>query len=52
MSWHFSRALVAASRFLGMDDGMADRVGRIRTAGNGQVPGVAAMAWRILTHNV
>jgi hypothetical protein len=35
-----------------MDDGMADRVGRIRTAGNGQVPGVAAMAWRILTHNV
>jgi DNA (cytosine-5)-methyltransferase 1 len=30
-------------------DGMADRVDRIRLTGNGQVPIVAATAWRILT---
>lgn len=31
-----------------MDDGLADWVGRIRAIGNGQVPCVAALAWRIL----
>lgn len=31
--------------------GVADRVDRLRAAGNGQIPGVAAAAWRILTHN-
>lgn len=36
---------------LGMDDGMADWKHRIAAAGNGQVPAVAAAAWRILTHN-
>jgi len=31
-----------------MDDGMADRVDRLAATGNGQVPAVAAAAWRIL----
>lgn len=35
----------AASRILGMANGMADRVGRIRCAGNGQVPLVARLAF-------
>jgi DNA (cytosine-5)-methyltransferase 1 len=33
----------------GMDDGMANRVERIKATGNGQVPAVAALAWRVLT---
>jgi DNA (cytosine-5)-methyltransferase 1 len=33
---------------LGMGDGVADRVGRIKCAGNGQVPAVAAIAWESL----
>lgn len=36
-------------RFAGVDDGMADRVERIRATGNGQVPAVAALAWRVLS---
>ena len=32
--------------------GMAGVVDRLRPFGNGQVPSVAATAWRILTHNV
>ena len=32
-------------------DGVADRMDRIRTIGNGQVPSVAALAWRILSSN-
>lgn len=31
--------------------GVASRVDRLRCLGNGQVPRVAAAAWRILTHN-
>ena len=33
------------------DDGLAPRVERTQAIGNGQVPLVAAAAWRILTHN-
>jgi DNA (cytosine-5)-methyltransferase 1 len=33
------------------DDGLAPRVERTQAIGNGQVPLVAATAWRILTHN-
>ncbi len=32
--------------------GVAKRVDRLRCLGNGQVPRVAASAWRILTHNL
>lgn len=32
-------------------DGMAARMDRLKALGNGQVPRVAASAWRILTHN-
>ena len=35
-----------------MVHGVADGVDRIGAIGNGQVPIVAAMAWKILTHNV
>jgi DNA (cytosine-5)-methyltransferase 1 len=38
-----------ASEFLGMDDGLASRLDRIKACGNGQVPEVAATAWRILS---
>ena len=31
--------------------GVANRVDRLKALGNGQVPGVVAAAWRILTHN-
>ncbi len=41
----------AASRLLGVDDGMADRVGRIKAAGNGQVPQVVKLAWELLAEN-
>jgi hypothetical protein len=37
--------------FSGVDDGMADRVERIRATGDGQVPAVEALAWRILGEN-
>ena len=34
----------------GVDDGMAHRVDRVAATGNGQVPGVAALAWEALSH--
>jgi DNA (cytosine-5)-methyltransferase 1 len=34
----------------GVDDGMAYRVDRVAATGNGQVPGVAALAWDALSH--
>lgn len=36
-------------RFAGVDDGLAYRVDRVRATGNGQVPRVAALAWRVLS---
>jgi DNA (cytosine-5)-methyltransferase 1 len=38
-----------ATKFFRVDDGMADRVDRLKAIGNGQVPLCAATAWRILT---
>jgi len=35
----------------GGDDAVADRVERTRAIGNGQVPRVAALAWRTLVEN-
>ena len=46
------RVWEAKPDFPRMDDGMAHRMERYRATGNGQVPLVAATAWRILTHNV
>ena len=37
-----------ASEFLGMDDGIANRMDRIKACGNAQVPECAAFAWRTL----
>jgi DNA (cytosine-5)-methyltransferase 1 len=36
--------------FYGMADDVADRMDRLKALGNGQVPAVAAMAWRILNN--
>lgn len=36
-------------RFARVDDGMADRVERVRATGNGQVPAVAELAWEVLS---
>ena len=40
---------VPTSRGTGVHDGVAARVDRTKAIGNGQVPAVAATAWRILT---
>jgi len=39
---------VVPSGLIRVDDGMADRVDRVKAIGNGQVPICAATAWRIL----
>jgi len=39
-------------RFAGVDDGVADRLDRIKATGNGQVPGVAALVWSVLTSDL
>ena len=37
-----------AGKFFRVDDGLASRVDRLKSIGNGQVPAVAATAWRLL----
>lgn len=39
-------------RFAGVDDRGPNRVDRVRTTGNAQVPGVAALAWHILSEGL
>ena len=41
-----------ASEFLGMDDGIANRMDRIKACGNAQVPECAAFAWRTLNGRI
>ena len=41
-----------ARKFLGMDDGMASRMDRLKAIGNGQVPLCAATAWRVLSESL
>ena len=41
-----------ASEFYGMDDGMASRLDRVKACGNGQVPEVAATAWKLLSERI
>ncbi len=48
-AWLREAPLAAAQRILGMDDGVAGRMGGLKAVGNGQVPQCAAEAWRILT---
>lgn len=39
-------------RFAGVDDGMANRMDRTKATGNGQVAGVAALVWSVLTSDL
>lgn len=39
-------------RFAGVDDGMASRMDRVKATGNGQVAGVAALVWSVLTSDL
>lgn len=39
-------------RYAGVDDGVANRLDRVKATGNGQVPGVAALAWSLLTSDL
>ena len=47
--WGHDPAEHAESRMGRMADGVAARVDRLKAIGNGQVPAVAALAWRILS---
>ncbi len=47
--WFREEPIAAASRILGMGDGLAPRVDRLHAIGNGQIPNVAALAWRRLS---
>ena len=46
------RYLENARLICGINDGMANRVDRLKAIGNGQVPLCAATAWRVLTSNL
>ena len=46
--WIRESPIDAAQRILGVDDGVAGRMGGLKAAGNGQVPQCAAEAWRRL----
>lgn len=48
-SWAGESPEHAATRLLGVDDGLANRVDRLRRCGNGQVPAVAALAFKLLS---
>lgn len=39
-------------RFAGVDDGVANRLDRVKATGNGQVAGVAALVWSLLTSDL
>lgn len=39
-------------RFAGVDDGVANRLDRVKATGNGQVAGVAALVWSALTSDL
>ena len=41
-----------ATNFFRVDDGMADRVDRLKAIGNGQVPLCAATAWKLLSERI
>ena len=45
----WQEAAAEKARVLGMDDGVADGVDRIARCGNGQVPAVAALAFKLLS---
>jgi len=49
ITWRTSPWDEATPKVCGVDDGVADRLDRMHAIGNGQVPAVAAFAWRILT---
>ena len=46
-TWGENRSSIAR-----VDDGVADRVDRLKAIGNGQVPAVAALAWKVLTERM
>jgi len=38
------------SEAMGVSDGLANRMDRLSSLGNGQIPAVAALAWKVLTN--
>ena len=50
--WRQDPAEAPESNVGRMADGVASRVDRLKATGNGQVPAVAALAWRILSGNL